>query len=90
MGRKAWLKWGISFGEAVFYAERREKVAVADIASRYWAGATLEFYEKPKSLPFMPILGITNKYASWPAKVDHEAYSCYFSPDVRMNGGGGP
>ena len=33
----------------------------------------------------MAILGITNKYASWPAKVDHEAYSCNFPHDVRMN-----
>ena len=36
----------------------------------------------------MAILPITNKYASWPAKVDHEAYFCYFSLSVRMNGGG--
>ena len=38
----------------------------------------------------MPILGTTNKYASWPAKVDHEAHSCNFSLYVRMNGGGDP
>ena len=36
----------------------------------------------------MAALIITNKYASWSVKVDHEAYFCYFPLSARMNGGG--
>ena len=32
-------------------------------------------WKKSQNQQFMPILTSTNKYASWPVKVDHEAFS---------------
>ena len=51
-------------------------------ASRVWLSQKF-----CKLLTSMPILPITNKDASWPVKLDHEASFCNFPQDVGMNGG---